>query len=86
MDKSSKQELLGLANDYYINSMIVLLDQTDDYVLYEVYYRANRYTFCIANREHSYIGKAPIFYFNNHSETFARNLCWKKIIEPNIGL
>ncbi len=84
MDKSSKQELLNLANDYYINSMIVLLDQTDDYSLYEVYYRSSRYTFCIANCNHGYHGNAPIFYFNNHSEKFARNLCWIKIIEPNI--
>lgn len=80
----TRKELYDLANNFYLNSTIQLVDKDFTYSLYRIEYQDKLYEFCIANLKNNYNGPAPTFYLRNQSENFARNLCWKKLIEPTI--
>lgn len=80
----TRRELYDLANNYYQNTKMHLVKRDPTFAQYKVIYQGQTYEFCIAQKENNYQGTAPVFYFRNQSEKFARNLCWKKIIEPTL--
>ena len=80
----TRRELYDLANNYYSNAELQLLEHDHTFSRYKISYQDQDYLFCIALSQNNYTGKDPIFYFRNQSEKFARNLCWKKIIEPTL--
>ena len=82
----NRKELYDLANNFYLEAKIQLVEHHPTFKRYEVKYRKTTYTFCICKREHTYRGDAPRFYFSNSSEKFALNLCWKKMVEPKLHI
>ena len=81
---STGKEIYDLANDYYLNSIIQVVEDDPTYKVYEVYFNGDTYKFCICDHRNSYQGNFRKFFFNDHSEKLAKNLCWKKLIEPNL--
>ena len=78
------KELYDLANNYYVNAIVELLQRDPSFSMYQVSYKNQRYHFCIAKPGYDFTDNDQVFYFWNQSEKFARNLCWKKMIEPSL--
>ena len=81
---STRKELYDLANNYYVNAIVELIQRDPSFSIYQVTYGNQTYHFCIAKPGYDYTGNDQVFYFRNQSEKFARNLCWKKMIEPSL--
>lgn len=81
---STRKELYDLANNYYVNAIVELLQRDPSFSIYQVTYGNQTYHFCIAKPGYDYAGNDQVYYFRNQSEKFARNLCWKKMIKPSL--
>ena len=80
----TRKQLYDLANNFYTQATIELIDQDHTFKLYQIEYEGSKYELCICDRKYNYTGAATKFYYRNKSEKLALNLCWKKIVEPKI--
>ena len=80
----TRKQLYDLANNFYTQATIELIDQDHTFKLYRIKYKGTKYELCICHRKSNYTGTATKFHYRNKSEKLALNLCWKKIVEPSL--
>tara|TARA_R110002020_G_scaffold318905_7_gene534547 strand:+ start:5825 stop:6076 length:252 start_codon:yes stop_codon:yes gene_type:complete len=81
---ATRKEIYDLANNFYLNSKIELIESHVTYKVYEIEFKGKKYSVCLCNPRNEYTGSVKKYPYRNKSEKFAKSLCWKKIIEPTL--